>query len=185
MKIDKPVSDKPWEYARFNQVPVVAAVTLLTKYQNDVLSAENHVIETLYGSISSGIERIDKLEAKNIDAIKAELLEKIQAVNGINFIGEIVEVSNGDALKKICFSLKNELKNYVIVLAASVDGKAAVAVMTDEIVASKNLDAQKIIKEHVAPFIKGGGGGQQTLATASGQDATKLTEIIETIKELL
>lgn len=66
LKIDKPASDKPWEYARFNQVPVVAAVTLLTKYQNDVLSAENHIIETLYGTIGDKIERVDKLEAKII-----------------------------------------------------------------------------------------------------------------------
>ena len=50
---------------------------------------------------------------------------------------------------------------------------------------SKKLDAPKIIKEHIAPLIKGGGGGQKTLATAGGQDASKLKEVIEKVKQLL
>jgi alanyl-tRNA synthetase len=45
--------------------------------------------------------------------------------------------------------------------------------------------AVKIIKEIVAPLIKGGGGGQKTLASAGGQDVTKFEEVIEKIKGLL
>ncbi|MEO7292118.1 MAG: hypothetical protein ABIW34_03385, partial [Ginsengibacter sp.] len=59
-------------------------------------------------------------------------------------------------------------------------------VMLDETVAaSKNWEAPKIIKEHIAPLIKGGGGGQKTLATAGGQDASHLKEVIEKVKSLL
>ena len=47
------------------------------------------------------------------------------------------------------------------------------------------LDAGKIIKEHVAPLIKGGGGGQKTLATAGGQDAGSLDKVIEKVRSLL
>ena len=85
-----------------------------------------------------------------------------------------------------CFNLKNELNNYVVVLAANIDGKASVAVLLDDTVAvSKNLDAPKIIKEHIAPLIRGGGGGQKTLATAGGPDASNLKEVIEKVKSLL
>ena len=49
----------------------------------------------------------------------------------------------------------------------------------------KNLDAGKIIKEQVAPLIKGAGGGQKTLATAGGQDASNLQKVIDTVKNLL
>ena len=60
------------------------------------------------------------------------------------------------------------MKNYVVVLAANIEGKPNVAIMLDESIASsKNLDAPKIIKEYIAPLIKGGGGGQKTLATAA------------------
>ena len=57
--------------------------------------------------------------------------------------------------------------------------------LDDNVAASKNLDAPKIIKEYIAPLIKGGGGGQKTLATAGGQDASKLNEVIEKVKSLL
>ena len=98
----------------------------------------------------------------------------------------MVEVSNADALKKLCFELKNEISNYVVVLTANIDGKANVALLVDDNIAgSKNLEAQKIIKEHVAPLIKGGGGGQKTLATAGGQDPSNLQQVIEKVKSLL
>ena len=61
-----------------------------------------------------------------------------------------------------------------------------VAIGIDEAInASKGLDAQKIIKEIVAPLIKGGGGGQKLLAAAGGQDTSNLSSIIEKVKSLL
>jgi alanyl-tRNA synthetase len=72
------------------------------------------------------------------------------------------------------------------VLAANVEGKAAVALLLDEKLAeTRNLQAPTIIKEHIAPLIKGGGGGQKTLATAGGQDASNLPQVIERVKKLL
>ena len=60
-------------------------------------------------------------------------------------------------------------------MVANIEGKSNVALMLDdEVAASKNLEAPKIIKETIAPLIKGGGGGQKTLATAGGQDTSKL-----------
>ena len=73
-----------------------------------------------------------------------------------------------------------------MVLVANIEGKAAVAVLVDDTLqASKGLDAQKIIKDQIAPLIKGGGGGQKGLATAGGQDPSNLTQVIETVKSLL
>ncbi len=66
LKVDDPGDGNTWEYAKFNHVPVVAAVTLLNKYQNDLLGAENHVVETLYKSINDGLATVDKMEAKVI-----------------------------------------------------------------------------------------------------------------------
>ena len=131
-------------------------------------------------------KKIEKLQANQLEAIKKQLLQKAVQLNGTTFIGEIVEVGNADALKKLCFDLKNELKNYAVVLVSNIEGKAQVAILLDEkIVLSKNLEAPKIIKEYVAPLIKGGGGGQKTLATAGGQDTSNLKQVIEKVKSLL
>lgn len=126
------------------------------------------------------------MEDRILTGIRNELLQKQETFNSVRFIGAVVEVNNPDSLKRLCYNLKNDLSNYVVVLCANISGKPSVAVSIDEkLIEGKNLDAAKIIKEHVAPLIKGGGGGQKTLATAGGQDASNLQKVIDTIRSLV
>ena len=143
-------------------------------------------IENLQTENSSLQKHVDAMEARQLVGIRNELLEKDEIVNGVNFVGDIVEVSNPEALKKLCFDLKNHLRDHVAVLCVNINGKSFVAVgISETVVAARNLDAGKIIKEHIAPLIKGGGGGQKTLATAGGQDISQLEKVIEVVKGLL
>jgi alanyl-tRNA synthetase len=57
--------------------------------------------------------------------------------------------------------------------------------LDDQLASAKNLEAPKIIREKIAPLIKGGGGGQKTLATAGGQDAGNLPAVIAQVRSLL
>lgn len=68
LKIEEPKEvGITWEHAKFNSVPTVAAVTLLSKYQSDVLAAEGHIVERLYGGINGeNVEVVDVMEAKII-----------------------------------------------------------------------------------------------------------------------
>ncbi|MFC0774613.1 alanine--tRNA ligase [Terrimonas alba] len=158
------------------------------KQVNELLKTKDPLksIEKLIEDKSTLEKKIERLEARQLVAIRNELLQKDEIINEVSFIGDIIEVDNADALKKICFDLKNNLNNYLAVLGANIGGKPFVAIGMSETVASaKNLDAGKIIKEKVAPLIKGGGGGQKTLATAGGQDAGNLKQVIEAVRELL
>jgi len=146
----------------------------------------SRAIESTLNENSELKRKLEKLQASQLETIKKELIQKAVKLNGTTFIGEIVEVGNADALKKLCFDLKNELKDYAVVLASNIEGKAQVAILLDEsVVSAKNLEAPKIIKEYIAPLIKGGGGGQKTLATAGGQDTSNLRQVIEKVKSLL
>jgi alanyl-tRNA synthetase len=96
-----------------------------------------------------------------------------------------VEISSADGLKKLCHDLRSRGENRLIVLTASIQGKASVAVgISEALVKSGGLNAGKIIKEVVAPLIKGGGGGQPGLATAGGQDITQLAAVIEAVRSI-
>jgi len=131
-------------------------------------------------------KKIESFEAKQVSALIAELAGKSQLINGIQFIGQIIETSNAEALKKIATELTQLVKLSVIVLAAIVEGKAHVVIGIDKTVAGdKGLDAIKLIKEKVAPIIKGGGGGQKLLASAGGQNVSNLPAVIAGIKGLL
>jgi alanyl-tRNA synthetase len=57
--------------------------------------------------------------------------------------------------------------------------------ISDTVAAATSLDAIQIIRGTVAPLIKGGGGGQKTLATAGGQDVSQLQKVIDTVKGLI
>ena len=110
-------------------------------------------------------KQVDHLESQILSAINKEISTNSISINGVNFIGEIVPVSNADALKKLVALLKENVKDYVIVLCANIEGKANVVVSIDEdLVLTKKLDATKIIKEQIAPLIKGGGGGQKNIS---------------------
>jgi alanyl-tRNA synthetase len=140
-------------------------------------------IEKLMEEKSALEKKLERMEAKELVVLRNELLKKDEIINGITFIGDIVEVGNADALKKICVDLKNNLNDYLVVLGANIGGKPFVAIgIADTVVAAKGLDAGKLIKELVAPLIKGGGGGQKSLATAGGQEAGKLKEVIEAVR---
>jgi alanyl-tRNA synthetase len=75
------------------------------------------------------------------------------------------------------------LNKHVVVLVASIDGKAAVLIgLSDEVASTHNLDATKLLREQIAPLIKGGGGGQKTLATAGGQDISNLPAVVQQVR---
>jgi alanyl-tRNA synthetase len=165
----------------YNQLKEIKEIAAILKTSDPVKSLRQLVEEK-----NSLDKKIERLENKLLLQIKQQLLNKVQTINGTNFIGEVVDVGNADALKKLCFDLKASFTNYVVVLCANIEGKASVALLIDDnIAASKNLEAPKIIKEHIAPLIKGGGGGQKNLATAGGQDASNLQQVIEKVKGLL
>jgi alanyl-tRNA synthetase len=130
--------------------------------------------------------KLEHAENRMLVAVRNDLLQKDEIINNINFVGDTVEVGNADALKKLCFDLKNHLRDHVAVLCANIGGKPFVAIsIADTVAAARNLDANKIIKEHVAPLIQGGGGGQKTLATAGGQDPSNLELVIQKVRSLL
>ena len=164
------------------QFTALAEIRVLLKNTKDI----NKSIEYILAENSTLSKKIDGLEARQLVGIRSGLLQKDEIINNVTFVGEIIEVSNADALKKLCTDLKSHLHDALIVLCSNIDGKAFVAIgISDTVVAAKNLDAAKIIKEQVAELIKGGGGGQKNLATAGGQDISNLKEVIEKIKGLL
>ena len=165
-------------YERLNQ----------NKALNELLKTNDPIkaVEKLITEKAALEKHVERLEARELVGIRNELLHKDEIINQVNFIGDIVEVSNADALKKLCADLKNHLKDFAVVLCANIGGKPFVAVsIAENVVAAKGLDAGQIIKQHVAPLIKGGGGGQKTLATAGGQEPGNLPKVIEVVKGLL
>ena len=147
----------------------------LVKSLND-LHAENNGLR----------RRMESTEMREAGLLKASLLKEIIPVGKYSFIGKITESLGMEAIRKMAGELRQEKPGLMIVLAAVTEGRAAVVIaLGDQLVSEKNLDASKIVREMVAPHIKGGGGGQKTLATAGGQYANDLESVISMVKALI
>jgi alanyl-tRNA synthetase len=130
-------------------------------------------------------KQIEKFQSEKAGEIKVALIKKVDASNGANAIIEKVGLPNADALKKLAFEMRNEVKDLVLILAADIDGKPQIGVMiSDNLVASHDLNAGNMVRE-LAKEIKGGGGGQPFFATAGGKDVTGLDAVVAKARQIL
>ena len=178
---------------RMEAVAGKAAEMYVNEQLNDLANAKSALknpkqlsksIENLLAEQSELKKKAESLETKLLNSLESELIQKATSINSTLFIGETVEVSSADSLKKLSIDLSKKT-NGVAVLCSNISGKASVAVALPESLTVKGLDANKIIKEQVAPIIKGGGGGNKNSAIAGGQDSNHFQEVIEKVKSLL
>jgi alanyl-tRNA synthetase len=155
---------------------------------NDSLNMDqlNVLVTQLQNEQKELKKKQESQEALWVNTFAETLSTQFMELNGISFLGTQVNLNSADNLKKLAQQLGSEKNNAVVVLVNNIEEKAAVALyISQELVNSKNWQAPQIIKTTIAPFIKGGGGGQATLASAGGQDASQLDKVIEAVKALI
>ncbi len=124
-------------------------------------------------------KQLAQLSNEKAIQVRESLSGKVQHVNGINIIAEKIDIDSADSVKSISYELRKSIKDSVILIAASIDGKPHLSlIIDDEVQRSRNLNAGNIIRE-IAREIKGGGGGQPFYATAGGKDISGLDSALE------
>jgi alanyl-tRNA synthetase len=83
-------------------------------------------IGNLQQEIADLKKHLDHMENRMLVGIRNELLQKDEIINNVSFVGQMVEVQNADALKKICIDLRNNLHDHLVVLTANIGGKPSV-----------------------------------------------------------
>jgi len=130
-------------------------------------------------------KELEKAVLMKASGLKDDLAKTAEAINGINFIAQKVELPNADAIKNLAYNLKDIVPNLFLVLAANINGKPSITVMIDEaLVKEKGLHAGNIVKE-LAKEVKGGGGGQPFFATAGGSDVSGIDNALAKAKSFL
>jgi alanyl-tRNA synthetase len=131
-------------------------------------------------------KQVEQLSAAQAQAIKAELKDKAEPVNGIRLVAALVPLQDSNALKSLAFQLEQELDRACIVLGAIIDGKPLlmVAVSKELTTPDPGIHAGHIVRE-LAREIQGGGGGQPFFASAGGKDPDGLPRAIRKAASLL
>lgn len=142
-------------------------------------------VESLLDENSKLKKEIEKSILEKSSGLKNELAQKVEALDGINFIAQKVALPNAEAVKNLAYQLKDIVPNLFLVLAADFDGKPSLTVMIAEnLVKEKGLHAGNIVKE-LAKEVKGGGGGQPFFATAGGSDISGLDNALAKAKSFV
>jgi alanyl-tRNA synthetase len=114
-------------------------------------------------------------------AALAAAASELQGAGGAQLLVSAVAVADAKLLLDVVDSLKRVLKQAVIVLGASVEGRVhLVASVAPELVA-RGIKAGAVVQA-AAAVVGGGGGGRDTLAQAGGRDPERLQEALQTAR---
>ena len=126
----------------------------------------------------------ESLKSKAAGAAMGNVLDKVEDVNGIKFLGVSLEGVDMNELRNLGDDLKSKLGSGVIVLASVNEGKVNLMVAATDDVVAKGAHAGNIIKA-AAPKVGGGGGGRPNMAQAGGKNPSGINEALEAAKEAL
>ena len=179
-RIEAVTADKAEEYVIKNLDTLEQVKTLMNNPANLPNSVEKLINENARLN-----KQIDQLMQDKVSNLKNELIHQREEIDGVNYIGSIIDIDSAGAMKDMAFQLKNEVDNLVLFLGANISGKANLSLMISEnLVEERELNAGDIIRE-AAKEIKGGGGGQPFFATAGGKSPDGLGAAIEKGRKLV
>ena len=162
-----------------NRLDQYNAISKILKTNKDLSSAVQNIL------IKNQLlqKELESFSKENLKEFKRNLIKN---KNQIHSFSLIIKESNfsPDQLKQIAFELKQELKNFVLLLTSNYNNKPNITLMiSEDLVESKKWSAETIIKD-LAKEIKGGGGGQPFFATAGGVDINGLEKVLDKANEL-
>ncbi len=129
-------------------------------------------------------KKIESYNAKAVTQLKTGLLAEATSHGDFQLITKEITLDDSDAIKNLCFELKIEPRT-VALLAVTSNGKPGLHLtVSNDLVKSKGWKANELIKP-LAAMIKGGGGGQETYASAGGSTPANFESIRSKVMDLL
>lgn len=178
-RIEAITSDAVKEYYQENNRAFYEMKDLLNNAKAPVKALQNLQDENT--SLKKQIEGLLKDKAKNI---KGDLKSELTEINGIQFLAKKLDL-DASGIKDVSFELGSQFDNLFLLFATEQDGKALLSCyISKELVATKSLNAGKVVRE-LGKYIHGGGGGQPFFATAGGKHPEGIEEALEKAKNYL
>jgi alanyl-tRNA synthetase len=156
-----------------NQENTLAEIKETLKNPQDILKS----VASLQDDNAKLKKQVEQLLKEKVGALKAELEKDFQEVNGINFLAKQVDLSMAST-KELASALGSSKADSFVFLASIEDGLPNIhCYIAKELVASKSLNANAVIKE-LGKYIEGNGGGQPFFASGKGKNAAGIAEAL-------
>lgn len=135
--------------------------------------------------LSAVKKQLELFEQDRLNQVKQSLMDSVEQHQGVPLVAAKLRLSSADSAKQLCFQLKQELGNPVVLLAFEAAGKPGLAFYVDETwVSAKGWNASQWVRE-CGKEIQGGGGGQPFFATAGGKLLEGLDKALEKARSLM
>jgi len=122
-------------------------------------------------------KQVEQLLKEKAKIAAAGLVNEMELINGVNFLAKKLDLDQ-NSVKDLANDLGNKIENLFLLIGTESNGKAFLTCyISKNLVAEKQLDAGKIIRE-LGKYIQGGGGGQPFFATAGGKNPDGLSEAL-------
>ncbi len=129
-------------------------------------------------------KQVETLLKEKAKGLKTQLLNELEAVNGIQFLAKKVDLDAG-GIKDLSFEMGQNKQDLFLLLASDKGGKALLSCyISKELAVAKELNAGTIVRE-LGKHIQGGGGGQAFFATAGGKNPAGIPEALEKVKSYI
>ncbi|WP_343696967.1 alanine--tRNA ligase [Flavobacterium sp.] len=156
-----------------NQENTLAEIKETLKNPQDILKS----VASLQDDNAKLKKQVEQLLKEKVGSLKTELEKDFQEVNGVNFLAKQVDLSMAST-KDLAQALGSSKPDSFVFLASVEDGQPNIhCYITKELVASKGLNSNAVIKE-LGKYIEGNGGGQPFFASGKGKNANGIAEAL-------
>ena len=125
-----------------------------------------------------------ELQGKLSKASAESLLDQIEDIDGIPYIGGILSVTDSDQLREIGDWLRDKMVRGIVALGAILNERPSLVVMVSSDLVKEGFDAGSIARAS-AKLMDGGGGGGSATAQAGGKNPDALNSAIDEIPRLI
>jgi alanyl-tRNA synthetase len=163
----------------------IGILTKILEYQDATINSIYELREKYLEERKLAEKQLAKQKVKQAVESLDSKINSADSLDGVKIVTSNFVGSSMDELKEIGDSLRMKIGNGVGVLYSIDNDKVnLVAIVSDNLIKDKSLNAGKIAND-VAKILGGGGGGRPHLATAGGKDVTKIDLALGEVKNII
>ena len=161
---------------------LIASTALALK--TNLLNEIDKKAEALVAESKADKKKLEELSAKAATGKLDDVMKNKVEVSGVEVVAGQVDGLAVNDLRTLCDSIRDKMDTGVAVLASNNEDKLMFIAMATKNALAKGVHAGNIIKE-ITKIAGGSGGGKPDMAQGGGKDASKVSDALSAVKDVV
>ena len=163
---------------------LVNQLTGMMKVQSSAELPEK--INQTLAKLKSAEKELEKLRREKLQAEAGKLLENAQTIGGVRVLTHHAGELDANGIRSLALDLRSRFGSEAAVVAVTgvANGRPVILVATNEGAREAGIKAGALVRL-AASVLGGGGGGKDDVAQGGGQDASKVSEALDAIRNAI